>query len=375
MGGVKIKDLKTHTNAVGGKWGDDTWAALVKDNLEGGFDTTDEGSDGLDETQPKRSLLIPINVFPSSQIMKIASILGQSEDYKKFGADEETPSGVEEIRNSTQRTGLSLNLVLSDVSSIMPPNDNAADVDEDNIVFEELQRPDDNDFLVDEEESDFEVDDENGTDIDEDEDPCEDDTDEESRVDNVEGDDMDFTCLELTGSELGKARRSMTMKAKKARDITVVEKNNKTLFVCHCGFSSTNKSGSTRHKCRNAHHSVLFPCSECGKICQNPGGLKRHIQTTHKPRQSISLPVGVDRLPIETPAQVEAPLNKCGVCGKVLANKKNLESHLLKMHGQAPSTTAVFDSQETTGLSFPLFIFILSRFQQGRLKVAIPRFP
>ena len=70
-----------------------------------------------------------------------AILLGQSEDYKMFGADMGTPFGVEEIRNSTQRTGLSLNLVLYNVSSIMPPNDNAADVDEDDIVFEELQTP------------------------------------------------------------------------------------------------------------------------------------------------------------------------------------------------------------------------------------------
>ena len=48
MGGVKMKDLKTHTNALGGKWEDDTWTALVKNNLEGAFNTTDKGSDDLD---------------------------------------------------------------------------------------------------------------------------------------------------------------------------------------------------------------------------------------------------------------------------------------------------------------------------------------
>ena len=120
MRGVKMKDLQTHTNAVGEKQGDDTWAALVRDNCEEAFNTSEDGAASFDDTQPKRAILIPLSVFPSNQIMKIANLLGQSKDYKKFGADEETPSAAKEIRNSTQRTGTSLNLVISDVSSIMP---------------------------------------------------------------------------------------------------------------------------------------------------------------------------------------------------------------------------------------------------------------
>ena len=72
----------------------------------------------------------------------------------------------------------------------------------------------------------------------------------------------------------------------------VVEKNNQTFFVCHCGFSSTNKSGSSRHKCRSTEAAVIFPCKDCGKICQNAGSLRRHVQAKHGSRQSVSLPVG-----------------------------------------------------------------------------------
>ena len=134
MGGVRLKDLKAHTNAVGGAWGEDTWAALVKDNCDAVFDNTEDGTAGLEDTKAKRALLIPVSVFTSSHIMRIATLTGQSEDYKKFGVDEETPSGVEDIRNSTQRTGSSLHLVLSDVSSIRVREDD----NNEEIVFDEL---------------------------------------------------------------------------------------------------------------------------------------------------------------------------------------------------------------------------------------------
>ena len=147
MCGVRLKDLKSHTNAVGGKWGDDTWAALVKDNYEEDFNSSNEATDALESTQPKRSLLIPLSVFSSSQIMKLAMLLGQSDDFKKFGVDEETPSGVEDIRNSTQRSGATSGLILTDVSRIAPIEN-----EEEEIVFDELQKPDD--FIVDETEAD-----------------------------------------------------------------------------------------------------------------------------------------------------------------------------------------------------------------------------
>ena len=97
MGGTSLKDLKMHTNAVGGAWGEDTWAALVRDEYDAAFETPEEEEAGLEDTKPKRALLIPIGVFTSSHIIKIAKMTGQVEDYKKFGVDEETPSGVESL--------------------------------------------------------------------------------------------------------------------------------------------------------------------------------------------------------------------------------------------------------------------------------------
>ena len=59
-----------HTNLVGGAWGEDTWAALVRDDC----DALDNGDypETLDDT--KRAVLIPIDAFPSSQIMKICNM-------------------------------------------------------------------------------------------------------------------------------------------------------------------------------------------------------------------------------------------------------------------------------------------------------------
>ena len=122
MGDVRLKDLKMHTNNVGGAWGEDTWANLVKDSCDAIFDSPEDEADGLDDCKAKRALLIPMNVFTSTHIIKIAAMLAQTEDYKKFGADEETPSGVEYIRNSTQQSGSSMNLVLTDVSGIDGPD-------------------------------------------------------------------------------------------------------------------------------------------------------------------------------------------------------------------------------------------------------------
>ena len=112
--------MKSHNNAAGGALRDNTWAALVKDNHEEPFDNSGEGDEGLEDTVANRAWLIRIDIFQSSQIIRIATLLGQSEDYKKYGADEETPSGVEHIRKSTQMKGSLLNLMLSDVCSIMP---------------------------------------------------------------------------------------------------------------------------------------------------------------------------------------------------------------------------------------------------------------
>ena len=96
LGGVNLKDLKEHTNAIGGAWGNDTWAFMVKDDA----DDFEDGKENLEDTKSKRALLIPTSVLTSSQIIKLCDALGQNDDYQRFGADVETPSGVEEVRYS-----------------------------------------------------------------------------------------------------------------------------------------------------------------------------------------------------------------------------------------------------------------------------------
>ena len=72
------KNLNAHTNAVGGAWGEDTYAALVRDDCEEVFETPEEEDAGLDDTTPKRALLMPLVVFTSSHIMKIGTATGMS---------------------------------------------------------------------------------------------------------------------------------------------------------------------------------------------------------------------------------------------------------------------------------------------------------
>ena len=330
MGGVRLKDLKAHTNAIGGAWGDDTWAAMVRDNCEAVLDTTEDGADGLEDTQAKRAILIPINVFTSSQIMKIATLTGQTEDYKKFGVDEETPSGVEDIRNSTQRSGSSYNLVLSDVSSIQAHEEDEGQ----GILFEEIERPTENVLEETNETSD-------NHDDNDDVNAAKEDTeiDDASIDESVDRDDIDFV------DPRKKSLLSKTLKAKKpSRDITVVEVQEKTFFVCPCGFSSTNKSGSSRHKCRSVA-DVAFACKDCDKICRNPGSLKRHIQSMHRNRQSVSLPVfsaNQSFNPISSRSQIteKEAEHKCVLCSKILKTQKNLQNHIDKVHGKTAGTSA-----------------------------------
>ena len=78
MGGIRLKDLKAHTNTVGGAWGDDTWAALVRDSCDGVIDNQEDEVAGLEDTQAKRAILIPLSVFTSSHIMRIAVLTGQT---------------------------------------------------------------------------------------------------------------------------------------------------------------------------------------------------------------------------------------------------------------------------------------------------------
>ena len=336
MGGVRLKDLKSHTNAVGGAWGEDTWAAMVKDSCEAVLDTTE---DNLEETQAKRALLIPLSVFTSTHIIKIATATGQTEDFKKYGVDEETPSGCEDPKNSTQRSeGSSYNLVLSDsdVSRIQAP-ENAENVDE--INFEELERPSAMNILQESNDG-AELDGSNdGSEADEN-------TEESTLTETlIEDDGMNF--LEEVPRTNRRALLSKTLKAKSSsRNITVVESGNNTFFVCPCGFNSTNRSGSSRHKCRSTADGVTFPFKECNKICKNAGSIKRHIQSMHKNRQSVSLPANVPSYILETDVGNPGIQNKstvsCEVCGNILPNEKALETHIQTNHGQVNVSNMFF---------------------------------
>ena len=110
LGQVSLIDVKQHLPSVGGIWDDTTFATLLR------ADVDDKDSSNITENMvAKRALLIPMNVFTSSQIMKICDVTGQKEYYSL--ADSETPSGVEDVVNSTSMTS-GLRLAVSDVSSI-----------------------------------------------------------------------------------------------------------------------------------------------------------------------------------------------------------------------------------------------------------------
>ena len=350
MGGTSLKDLKMHTNAVGGAWGEDTWAALVRDEYDAAFETPEEEEAGLEDTKPKRALLIPIGVFTSSHIIKIAKMTGQVEDYKKFGVDEETPSGVEsvsgveslggsqDIRNSTQNTGSSLNLMLSDVSNI----EHQGGDDNEGIVFDELRSVSAENFV--EESRDEDLEDEldgvdgsvaeqeyTGQEYNENTILCSDD----------DMDEINFTAV----AEKPNLRKPMKAKTNSSKNITVIERAEKSFFVCQCGFSATSLSGSSRHKCKKSV-DVSFPCKECGMVCRNPGSLKRHISSKHASSASVVI------APSESSHSKDAQKSKslpvltssrgfpCSICSKTLKSQKNLDAHLLKVHVSTDSVNS-----------------------------------
>ena len=163
---------------------------------------------------------------------------GQGEDFKKFGVDEETPSGVEDVRNSTQRTGSSLNLMLSDVSSIRPPP-----MDEnEGIVFDELPSAAEENFLH---ESEEEVEDvESGEEVEDDESGEEVEDDELNGEESYEEPGSDAEASDFTTNTneglVPDLRKNMKAKSK----VTIIERGDKTFLVCPCGYSSTIRSGN-----------------------------------------------------------------------------------------------------------------------------------
>lgn len=362
MGGVRLKDLKDHTNSVGGSWGNDSWACLVRDDVDIDFETTADnevGQSGLDNTQSKRALLIPVSVFSSTQIIRLCDFLGQNDDYKRYGADEETPSGVEEFsgyRNSTQLPGSQgLRLHVSSIEQVE---------EEEGIQFDNLTRPEESEF------SDQSAEEANaltGIEVGE-------------EIENISKDlisceecDKEFnTRRELSThftNKHGVQDKSSTTHNKTPRYITEVPRNNTTYFVCNCGFSSLQKSASTRHKCRTGD-SVLFYCSDCNKPCKNPGSLKRHIDSKHKKNGTLSVTAYQDLdttvLPStnltnksidnssktnnsvdssKTNKSVDISRSACQICKKQLMNDSNLKKHMDRVH---PNVQGVPEDQSVS---------------------------
>lgn len=133
------------------------------------------------------------------------------------------------------------------------------------------------------------------------------------------------------------------MKSSK-RAITEVTTLDNTCFVCECGYSSGNKSATSRHKCRNGG-SVLFKCLECSKICNNPGSLKRHVNAKHK---NITISVDATKgvqdeshllTSVEVPTektneseQLNIGVKPCTICDKTLKNDATLKRHMETVH-------------------------------------------
>ena len=172
------------------------------------------------------------------------------------------------MRNSTQATGSSLNLVLPDVSIINAPPSHVP-AGEDDIIFDELQDPENYVLQDDKEDDDYEDLAYNNED--------EETIDAHDEEDEEEEGYEDFTAPSFTSTV---STRKVQMKAKSSRNITVLEKPNGTFFICPCGHSSTNKSGSTRHKCKKPM-AVSFPCGQCDLICRHHGSLKKHMNLKH----------------------------------------------------------------------------------------------
>ena len=331
MGGIKLKDLKSHAVASGGAWGEDTYAAMLRDNVEVLNETDDTSV--VEDTVAKRAILIPLKVFNSSHIMKIASMTGQSEDYKRFGVDEETPSGVLDIRNSTQRSGSSSNLVLSDISRIGDRHEN------DDIAFDVIERPEETNFideftLARSSTTDNETRTNNSIERNDDDDDDDDDDGEQNANENQDNVEDDFIFHQ-------KPNLSRSLKST-SRNVTVISSNEKTFFVCNCGFSSTSQSGSSRHKCRHSN-DVQLSCDVCGQKCKNAGSLKRHKNAKHGASSTLEscgqssmndVPVPSQTDSLQDSSKVSALIDEsgripCSVCGKTLKTKKTLSKHMM----------------------------------------------
>ena len=78
---------------------------------------------------------------------------------------------------------------------------------------------------------------------------------------------------------------SMSINSEGNRTITSLNGS----YVCQCGYSSTTKSGASRHKCRNEEDQELLQCSFCPKQCKTSGSMKLHVRARHKEKTCSQL--------------------------------------------------------------------------------------
>ena len=238
LGYVKLTDVKKHLPSVGGLWDDSTYATLVRNEV----DDLDTSSDDRSNMVAKRALFIPFTVFTSSQKMKICDITGQKEYYSL--ADSETPSGVEDVRNSTAATsGLQLRLALSDVSRInVPANETMNEVALTDDIFNSPEEEED--ARVPDRPANMSIQRENYIETDVEEDELEDELDE-TITDNIE-----YPCS-LCNTKMCSLER----------------------LIAHMQDHQKQRSSRRNRK--------MFPCEECSLIFKTTRELEQHNENDH----------------------------------------------------------------------------------------------
>ena len=160
--------------------------------------------------------------------------------------------------------------------------------------------------------------------------------------------------------EVSKSVTRKSFKANSSRDITIVNMS----YVCECGFSSSSKSGTTRHKCHK--DKLLLKCSYCEKHCGNSGSLKLHMKSKHREEMKNSTAniqevlenmVALDQEEETVKVNDEQECNsgfKCPHCTKVCSNSGSLKVHMKFKHKNVleksleSEVTKEVDGSETT---------------------------
>ena len=153
---------------------------------------------------------------------------------------------------------------------------------------------------------------------------------EKNKVGDETDDDENYSFSAVKATH---RRLSKSFKPKGNKNISVLERGNKTCYVCDCGYSSTSKSGSSRHKCLTKEN-LNFACTECGKKCSNPGSLKRHM-VVHKKADEGQKEVSNS---LEPPSPFI-----CGECGKTFKTSAAMKGHITKTHASKSQVSQNYD--------------------------------